>query len=108
MLNVADLGGLLAVIAGGLAGGGAAREHCVGWPVIFFVFLGLFVGFAVGVAGSKLAYTVLARSGVRQGQRETLGNAAFGCIYLLTPLLPMAVAAAATVGLTVAILSFTQ
>ncbi len=108
MLNVADLGALLAIVAGGLAGVGAAREQGVGWPVVFFAFLGLLVGLAVGVGGSKLAYAALARASARHGQRDTLGNYAFGCFYMLTPLFSIAAASAATIGLTVVILSFTK
>jgi hypothetical protein len=108
LLNLAALGTLLATIAGALAGVGAARERGVGWPVVLFALLGLAVGAAIGIAGKKLSYAVLARSCAGTGQRETARNYAFRFLYTLIPVLSMAAAAGATVLLTLGILSFAK
>src|SRR4051794_23662161 len=65
MLNLADLGMLLATVVGAFAGVGAARERGVGWPVVLFVLLGLVVGAAIGIAGKKLSYAALTRTSLR-------------------------------------------
>ncbi len=108
MLNLADLGMLLATIVGAFAGVGAAREHGVGWPVVFFVLLGLVVGAAIGIAGNKLSYAALERSSSRTDQPDRVRNYVFGLLYMLIPLLSMAVAAGATILLTLGILSLTK
>ena len=108
MLNLADLGMLLATVAGAFAGLGAAREHGVGLSVVFFALLGLAVGAAIGIAGNKLSYAALARSSAATGQRETVRNYAFGFLYMLIPVLSMAAAAGAVVLLTLGILSFAK
>lgn len=108
MLNLADLGMLLATVVGAIAGAGAAREHGVGWPVVFFVLLGLVVGAGVGIAGNKISYAALARSSSRTDQPDTVRNSVFGFLYMLIPLLSMAVAAGVTIFLTLGILSLTK
>src|SRR5437660_2280644 len=97
MLNLADFGMLLATVVGAFAGVGAARERGIGWPVMVFALLGLIVGAAIGIAGNKLSYAALSRCSAPTGQRETARNYAFALLYLLSPLLSMAAAAAATV-----------
>jgi hypothetical protein len=108
MLNLADLGMLLATVTGALAGLGAARQHGVGWPVVFFILLGLVVGAAIGIVGNKLSYAALARSSAPTGQHDTVRNYAFTFLYLLVPLLSMAIATGLTILLTVGILSVIQ
>lgn len=107
-MNLADFGMLLGTISGGIAALGAARVHGVGWPVVFFILLGLVVGAATGIAGNKLSYAALARSGAPIGKGDTIRNYAFGFIYMLIPLFSMAVAASLAVLITVGILSLTQ
>ena len=106
MLNLADLGSILGVIAGAMTGFGVAREMKPGWVVAtIFAVTGLLLGLVIALGISKLSYAALARSCPPHGKPATASTIAYGFLYAITPVISMAVASGATALVTFGILA---
>ena len=106
MLNLADLGSILGVIAGAMTGFGVARELKPGWvAATIFAVIGLLLGLVVALGISKLSYAALARSCPPHGKPATASMIAFRFLYAITPVLSMSVASGATALVTIGVLS---
>jgi len=107
-MNLAELGALVTIATGTVAGGIAAHEHQAGRATILFAAGGLAVGAVFGFAAAKLGGAALNRTLRPTGQRPATARIAFGILYFLIPLFSMVAAGATAEIMTVMLLNLNK